>query len=187
MIRLIYETQEKANGVAGEMTVEQLFNMWRGEITGALIRFSSDSEAAEDACSEAFVKALKNEELLETMPEQAARAWLHSAARNSLIDAKRREKKIAPLDPVEEMTDKADEDSDFTGGIVAEEILRELPEYFRNLVKLRYLEGYNATEIGGMLGLNPATVRTQLRAAVTLMKRNMFKPEIKKSGGKRNG
>lgn len=51
-----------------------------------------------------------------------------------------------------------------------QQALRGLPEEPRLIVALRYFAGMDATEIGAALGITPATVRTRLRRALTILR-----------------
>lgn len=50
------------------------------------------------------------------------------------------------------------------------EAIRRLDTDHQQLIALRYYAGLDATEIGAALGVPPATVRTRLRRALTLMR-----------------
>ena len=45
------------------------------------------------------------------------------------------------------------------------QLLARLPETERVLIVMRYLQGYNSTQIGQILELPPGTVRTKLASA----------------------
>ena len=95
------------------------------------------------------------------------RAWIYAAARNGLIDAKRRESRSVPMaEPPEE----ADPLSDPTDRMLIQSMLERLPQELAPLVRLRYYQGLNSTEIGRLLGIPAATVRTRLRAALGRMR-----------------
>lgn len=149
------------------MHLGQLFEDHREEMVRALARFSRDEAEAEDAVSQTFVKGLAMQTALEAMPERSARAWLYTTARNTLIDAKRKQRRIVgtlasdpgywPQDPVDVLFIRS--------------LMDTLPEHLRKVVEMRYFAQCNATQIGQALCLNPATVRTQLKTALALMRR----------------
>lgn len=60
--------------------------------------------------------------------------------------------------------------------ITAREILSVLPPRERAIVTLSVLGNYNSREIGQLLGINPATVRTRLSRALHTLQLNETKP-----------
>ena len=107
--------------------------------------------AAEDIVQESFLRALQNIALFEEMDRPHCRAWLYKAARNIFIDKVRRaaaeSARLSALD-----TEEAFEDPAF---------------------RMRYIEGYNAVELGEMFDMNPSTLRSKLSAAKKILKKEL--------------
>ena len=57
------------------------------------------------------------------------------------------------------------------GEVGTEALLAALPEEERRLFRMRYLEGYNSSELGAMFGMPPATVRMRLSSARQKLRR----------------
>ena len=124
-------------------------------------------EAAEDLTSEVFLKATRW--LAQDRSADSIRAWLYTVARSTIADYWR-EQSQHPAVPLE------DPDAVLYCGRDAPEevrrtrerawrILEALPEREREVLRLRFLHGYTAGEIGQALGLTPGNVRVlQLRA-----------------------
>ena len=118
-------------------------------------------EAAEDATSEVFTKALaaigRYEDILFA-------AWLFRIAHNVVIDAQRR-RVAAPLDAIDDRPDPArgpDETAlALAEGAAVREALATLPAEERAVVELPYA-GWSGDEIAARLGRSPAAVK-QLR------------------------
>lgn len=138
------------------------FNLLYETFYDALIRYAmtmTNSHAeAEDVVQETFLRAYQNRGLLENAGQNKAKNWLYKTARNLYIDKVRRKSKQPP--PEEEPM----EEDDFSY-IFVQQALQEIPEELSHIVALRYFSGFNSTEIGEILGISPATVRTRLRAA----------------------
>lgn len=141
------------------MTIENLYPMYFDEITRYALKLVRNRPSAEDVAQEVFLRALKNSHVLTELSEAKARAWLYTTARNIVIDQARREKR-RPL--LEEIGIHEDDLS----GIWVETLMGALPVDERRLISLRYFADMTSTDIGEMLGLPSATVRTRLRAAV---------------------
>jgi RNA polymerase sigma factor (sigma-70 family) len=149
----------------------------------AMIYFCRDEQAAKDGVSHAFTQALARKHMLETMPEPAMKAWLYAAARNAIVDIKRRESRISyvPDEDAYGLSVFADTRLPDPAGAAedraaAEALVETLPPSLRTPVRMKYFGGMNAPEIGRALKIPPATVRTRLRTALRMM-RNNFDPK----------
>jgi len=150
------------------MSLEMFYEDNKDKLVSKLTGYSGDNEAAKDAVQSAFVKALENRAAFSSVPEKALWSYLYTTAKNSLIDEKRRTSRVLPFD----VHSDADEHTyDLIDAIVVEELLHTLPEGMRHVVSLRYFGGLNSTEIGKIKGTSPATVRSQLRAAISMLKK----------------
>ena len=155
------------------MLIEDAYRQYSAQMLQAMIRFSRDEAAAKDAVSHAFTQALVHSAMLEAMPDPAVKAWLYAAARNALVDSKRRERHHAAL------TDSYPDDfpiDDIADRVTVDALMAQLPAELYTPVYLKYYMGYNATEIGQSMNLPAATVRTRLRTALIRM-RHMMKGE----------
>ncbi|MDR2535404.1 MAG: RNA polymerase sigma factor [Treponema sp.] len=155
------------------MLVETAYREYREAMIKGMIGFSQDPQAAQDGVAQAFVKAVMHKQLLEAMPEPAMKAWLYAAARNAVVDIKRRERRLSEVcqelfyaETVPPQIDEADK-------AAVKALLGKLPLNLLEPIKMKYFEGLNATEIGRSMRLPPGTVRTRLRKALELM-RNIF-------------
>ena len=142
-----------------------------------MVSFSGDREAAEDGVSYAFTQALAHRLMLEAMPAPAMKAWLYAAARNALVDIKRREIRFSRFAGETGSAEIADpRQDDPAGKAVAEQLVKQLldalPGSLRMPIELKYYQAMNATEIGEAMKLPAATVRTRLRTAMLRLKAN---------------
>jgi RNA polymerase sigma-70 factor (ECF subfamily) len=124
-------------------------------------------DAAEDLTSQVFLKAVRW--LAQNRSTDSMRAWLYTVARSTIADYWR-EQSQQPTVPLEDPDAVL-----FCGREGPEEVRRTrerawrilgaLPEREREVLRLRFLHGYTAGEIGQELGLTPDHVRVlQLRA-----------------------
>jgi RNA polymerase sigma-70 factor (ECF subfamily) len=158
--------------------VEEAFKENSEAMVRAMVYFSRDEQTADDAVSQAFAQAWANKELLEDMPEPAMKAWLYAAARNAVVDIKRRENRLSYFsedNPIGELADASL--PDLTDRAAAESLMSGLPPELHEPVRLKYFENLNATEIGRVMKLPPATVRTRLRSAIRNMRENYHQGE----------
>jgi len=149
------------------LLLEAFYVQNKDKLTAVLARYSGDVESAADAVQDAFLKALQNRDSLGALQEKSLWSWLYTTAKNSLIDDKRKTSRLVQLDEYE----KIDPAADITDAIMVQELLHKLPPNLLHVVSLRYFGGLNATEIGKLLDVPPATVRSQLRAAIQAMRK----------------
>lgn len=122
-------------------------------------------EAAEDATSEVFYKALSN---LHGYRDGSFRAWLFTIAHNVVVDAVRRRRPEEPLNPDYDPPDGRATPEDLA--LAADEqrslkaLLERLPADQRSVVELR-LTGLTGSEIATVLGRSLGSVKMlQFRA-----------------------
>jgi RNA polymerase sigma-70 factor (ECF subfamily) len=129
----------------------------RPQVVGALLRYFRDLDTAEEAFQNACIRALKN--WPENGPPRDPAAWLIMVGRNTGIDAKRRERKQAPLPPEELISDLDDAEETMVerldGAHYRDDILRllficchpDLPAAQQIAVALRIVSGLTVKQI----------------------------------------
>ena len=148
------------------MLVADGFEKYKDSLIRSIAIFSGDEQAAQDAVQYAFLKAVMNRELLEQMPELAMKAWLSAAARNAVVDSKRKQSRLVySLDET-----LLSENPDQTDRLLIGVLLSKLPSRLQTIVCLRYYTRLSSTEIGRVMGIPAPTIRTMLRSALGLMR-----------------
>jgi RNA polymerase sigma factor (sigma-70 family) len=125
----------------------------------------------DDLVQEAYVRLLRN-------PDQErlvhARSYLFTTARNLAIDHIRRAHRT-PVDPIDEtaeisLLETAPSAAELVDYAQRNEVmfasLKSLPERCREVMLLRYVDGFTPQEIAEHLGLAAATVRVHLMKGV---------------------
>lgn len=124
-------------------------------------------EDAEDAVSDAFMRYLTAAPHFKN--EEAERAWLIRVTVNCSRDLYRR-RRIRTHEPLE--TAETIGISDPAGEVLL--ALRELPEKYRTVITLHYLEGFSVAEIADILKLSESAVKMRLSRG-----REQLKPHLK--------
>ena len=140
-------------------------------LAGFCTMLCRDREKGLDLAQETFLRALEHGEQLAPLGQEQRRAWLYRTAKNLFLDETRRNARFLKRQQI--LYDgEAEEESGFSQ-TETELLLLRLPADVRTLFRLRYLEGYNAAELGEMFDMPPATVRTKLSRARQMLKKEL--------------
>ncbi|MGM9637430.1 MAG: RNA polymerase sigma factor [Eubacteriales bacterium] len=131
---------------------------------------------AEDAVQDAFLALSAHLDTLKNMEDFRIYYYVTETARNKAIDLLRKRKYSLSYDEIIERTDDSE---DFTDRIAAKdaademlEYIRQLPEHYREVLSLSYVNELNSKQIAEILGRSDTTVRKQLqRGREILLKR----------------
>ena len=174
---------------------DELYNMYRTHVYRFACALSGDARDAEDLFQETWLRAVKAApEGLEARQGEA-KAWLFTIAANVHKDLlrKKRVRRLFLLERTRSMGDRAadaDPGWDVPGrsredGTARSDLrlclrraVSRLPDRERRVFILKDIEGFKHEEIGEVLGIREATVRTLLHRAVKKLRREMagFRP-----------
>lgn len=152
--------------------LEGLMTRYRQKVLNLAVSIVRDPALAEDLSQTAFVKAWQ------ALPKFDGRAalstWLYTITRNTCLTAVQRERRVVPL---EDFSDVADDDDPMAFGTVqpghesssqaaaeydVAQLLEQLPEPYRRVVVLFYLEDRSCEEVGELLSMPTGTVKALL-------------------------
>ncbi|NLM61596.1 MAG: RNA polymerase sigma factor [Clostridiales bacterium] len=150
--------------------IESLYSKYYSELLNYCTSLSHDPALSEDVVQECFLRALSNLDVLNELSEPQCRAWLYRTVKNIFIDHVRRLAK-QPLPDEEHFSE------DDYSRLAVELMCCHLPEDERSLFLLRYIEGYNSTELGEMFDLSPSTVRARLASARSRLRKILTQNE----------
>ncbi len=155
---------------------DELLRAIYGEHAPALLRYvlrltRGDREFAEDVVQEALLRLWQNPDVLNAQPADSARAWLHTVARNLVIDDRRsaRFKRELQTDavPDQKAPDRLGPAVDKL--VVADALQALTPEHRAVLVRAHYL-GQTAVEIARHEQIPPGTVKSRLHYALRALR-----------------
>jgi len=121
-------------------------------------------EVAEDLTSEVFMKALKA--FASYDPKKSESAWIHTIARNHLKNHYRDTKKTEDIDDIvlgydgQRVEDEIDEIRELRGH------LAKLEKKDRQLLEMKYIQGFKYKEIGEILKKSTGAVRVEAHRAL---------------------
>ena len=150
-------------------TIEELYTSYRTELVNWCRGMTGNGETAHELVQEGFVKALDNETLVTSLREPQARAWLYRTIRNLYIDRLRHTGREAIVDAMPEGLTSGQVSYEYAEAELAQ-LLQTLPSLDRKLFILRYLDGYNATQLAELYHLPPGTIRARLSHTRALLR-----------------
>lgn len=151
-----------------DIAFEYLFNRYSEAIRRLLLHRSASIEDTEDLLQETFIKVYIN--LQRYSPEYTFGQWIYTIARNTHIDFERRRQDDLSID--EKFSSHAACTPSPEDNLInlqqrrqIESYISCLPEQYRQLFTMRFLEDYTYEEIAEKLNLPMGTVKTQIHRA----------------------
>lgn len=121
---------------------------------------------AEDLVHDVFMSAMRQLRGLRTAA--AFRGWLSAIARNRAIDYFRAERHNSPLEDAN-LRDHGVRSSE-AEALLLLDVIRQLPEAYRETLILRLVEGMTGPEIAQQTGLSPDSVRVNLCRGMKMLR-----------------
>jgi RNA polymerase sigma-70 factor (ECF subfamily) len=149
-------------------------------------RYGTPAAEVEDVVSEIFIRAFSN--LRQYRPEYPFSTWLYRLAANRVVDigrSKRRERGRSEMP--EQITDTSpgpgeEQETDERAQLVRA-ALSELPDHYREVLFLVYVEGMKVDEAAHNLGLPQGTIKTRLMRGRAAMKKVLARRHPEHFGG----
>ena len=166
LVALYNKGDEQAFPILVKRHLDGLFNF--------CVKYTLDTEVAEDIVQDSFVKAWRN---LSKFDKGASfKTWLYTIAKNTALDylKKKRNVSFSALQGIEEMVLEP-VSAKMVGNRISKndlayfdlnESLNELSKKDKNIIDMHYKHGYAFREIAEKLGSSTDTVKTWHRRAV---------------------
>ena len=155
----------------------ELYSIYLDRIYRYVFYQVNDMMTAEDITEEVFVKAWKAIGTCKGK-EETFSSWIYRIAHNHLINTLRTMKKCISIEEVE-LTDHKQEVETNVEHQELLEAIKSLPENQKQVITLKFVEGFDNREIGKIMGKREGAIRVlQMRALKELRK---------KLGGKEDG
>lgn len=145
-----------------------LYRRYERMVHGILVANAAWAEV-EDLTQDVFIAAFEN--LASVRDPESFPAWLVAIARNTARGFHRRRR---PLSQAVEIKDRADPRDDFgEQAFRVLELIKALPEAYRETLVLRLVEGMTGPEIAERTGLTPESVRVNLCRGMKLLREKL--------------
>jgi RNA polymerase sigma-70 factor (ECF subfamily) len=150
---------------------EQLLGKYLKPVYNFLYQLTNDKSALDDLAQESFIKAWKNIKKFDK--DRNFKTWLFTIAKNTAYDYFKKKKAIPFSSFANEEGDNKLEniidESIFPDELlmradaanILEEKLQELPEHYRIILTLHYIEDFSLTEIAEILKIPYNTAKSQ--------------------------
>jgi len=123
-------------------------------------------EQADDLVQDVFLSAMRQLRGLRTVA--AFRGWLGAIARNRAMDHFRQARPQVPIE--DHMKFEAPRQDSGLGALEVLDVIRRLPEAYRETMILRLVEGMTGPEIAQQTGLTPDSVRVNLCRGMKMLR-----------------
>ncbi|PRP91553.1 ECF RNA polymerase sigma factor SigW [Enhygromyxa salina] len=169
------ELVERAGKGGDNAAFAELVRRHQGKVRGLLLRLTGNSTLADDLGQEAFLRAYRG--LVSFEGRSRFSTWIYRIAYNVFLNHRARNRELVALPPGFESCAAAPTDElspirfdmrrDLAGAIVA------LPERYRAVVTLYYLQDVSYPEIAEILDLPLGTVKTHLHRAKKMLREHL--------------
>ena len=147
---------------------EQLYLEYKGLMFHVAFDILHNEKDAEDAVHQAFIKIAENIKKIDEPMCPKTHSYVVTIVENQSIDQYRKQQKRQTVELIDEthgISVQYDSASDLTKCIL------KLPARYREMILLRYHQGYTVREISKILGLSlPAAIKLDQRAKNKLKK-----------------
>lgn len=148
--------------------IERIVDEYASELFRLCLVMLKNTHDAEDAVQDTLLSYLQRTPEFES--RESERSWLLTVAANRCRDSLRRAKRH-PSVSMDELTELGATDEH----ALVLDALMALPEKFRLVLTLHYVEGYSTSEIAGMIGRTPSAVKMRLQKGRRLLEDTLGK------------
>ena len=159
---------------AEKLTFAKMYEETRYTCLSVAMSITKNQALAEDAVHDAFISAIKNKEKFFPLPCGKRKSLIVIITKHKAIDLiRKKDNKNYSEEDYEEITDNCDlydilENQESYEYLI--NCIESLPEKYRIVFNLRYVEGMSNMEISSLLGIKNKAVSTRLARAKTMLR-----------------
>ena len=159
-------------------TFENLYETWHRPMLYVAEQILQDHHLAEDAVQNALFRISRQRHCLPS-EAKALRAYVLTSAKHAALDLLPKKQEDADIDTLV-IADGQDVFAEIAASEDYERLLRAieaLPEIYRDVLMLRYVQEMKLGQIARLLGKTKSTISKQLQRAKALLQANYLKEE----------
>lgn len=152
---------------------EELYNKFAPKMYAVCLRYSNNTDDAQDLLQEGFIKIFKN--LDRFRAEGSFEGWVRRVFINTSIEHYRRKVNLFSTSEKEE-TSIEDSSWNALDRLAEKDIIKlvqELSPGYRTVFNMYAIEGYSHKEIGNILGISEGTSKSQLARAKGILQKKV--------------
>lgn len=154
-LQMIESSEEKSK-------FEQIYLKYKGLMFHVAYDILRNEHDAEDAVHQAFVKVAENIKKIDEPVCPKTHSYVVTIVENKAIDIYRKRKKHSLVELNDEINGI---EIQYDGDNILAECILKLPARYREMILLRYNQGYSVREIAAMMNLSlPAAIKLEQRA-----------------------
>ena len=163
-----------------EQAFGQLYELYFEKIYKFIFYRVSQKEVAEDLAEDVFIKAWQN---IRSVKEDSFSGWLYQIAKNRVIDYYRQKKITVDIEEISNVLESDENLSEDTNTVMDRRIfmeaLKQLTPEQQIIIKLKFIEDMDNTEISELISKNEGSIRViQHRAIIKLQQ--IINKQVKK-------
>ncbi len=170
-----YELQGTlASAAAGdEVAFGRIVSEYHGELYAICILVCRDRSMAEEAVQSTWALAWRK--LGSVREPVRLRPWLASVAVNEARQLLRKRRRRSDIEVIADTTDKAGgiDPATSVAGMDLRAAIEHLDPEDRALLAMRYVAGFNATELSSAIGITPSGVRNRLQRLLARLRQEL--------------
>lgn len=165
---------------------DQLYNRYVERIYAYVYRLVQDAQLSEDLTAAVFEKALRNIQRYEDRGFSFS-AWLYRIAHNEVVSHMRRQRFRTPWAVAESLL-RSDQNVEAEVQVnvqrdVLHIALENLPTKDREILVLRFFEGFSSRQVAEILGYTENNVNVRMHRALKKLRAEMTRYEVAKGTG----
>lgn len=155
-----------------EYWLEELYEKYKQDIFRFLLVLLKETQEAEDALQETFLKVYLHRSRYTDMQQE--KAWLYTIARNTAYDMLRKRRKEFPTEKeqLEAALETCEKNVDTDSSLWYLDMIKELTKAEQEIVSLKIIGGLTHQEIGKVLHMTTASVKKRYERALHKLKEN---------------
>lgn len=150
---------------------QKIYNQYDALLHTIALEILHDQQLSEDAVQECYLKVINNLQKINESICPQTKNFLVIIIKNVSIDILRAQNKnqtisVEEIDDIPESSNKINSTVDFEQLV---ELIRGLPDIYKDVIFLKYNHNYSNTEIAKILGISHDTVKKRLQRARNLI------------------